>query len=119
MNIKYLGNHSQRISNIRDLRAGEIYVIGRGRDAFIAFVMPAKSRLVEDSYNLTKIPVYEARLKSCGQEIDTEQVRTDNVHVDEFLDVEVMGIFSPTRGSKLRSTIEQKLGVLETQKKGV
>ncbi len=114
MNTAYLGNHSQRLTHLTELREGEMYVIGRGKDAFIAFVMPGKEKTKrdEDSYTFKKITVYEARLKSCGQEIDAEQIKTADVQVDEFLDVEVMGVFSPTRGSQLRKTIEQKLGVL-------
>ncbi|HJX50825.1 MAG TPA: hypothetical protein VJ438_05170 [Candidatus Nanoarchaeia archaeon] len=122
MNIKYLGNHAKRISHIRELTEGEMYVVGRGRDAFIAFVMPEEkkiNRIREDSYTFVQIPVYEASLKHCGQEIESEQVDIDDVHIDEFLDVELMGVFRPTPGSKLRKTIEEKFAekrvVAETQ----
>jgi len=114
MNIKYLGNHAERISHLTELREGEIYVVGRGRDAFIAFVMPRngqRDKISPGSYTFSKIPIYEARLKSCGKEIDSEKTMTDDVHVDEFLDVEVMGVFRPTQESKLRKIIEERLGL--------
>jgi len=118
MNIKYLGNHAERISHLTEMREGEIYVVGRGKDAFIGFVMPSQSvaRLSEEDLYLQNILVYEARLRNCGTEIEEERVVKEKLlHITDFIDVQHMGVFRPTQVSKLRKTIAEKLEAQKTE----
>ncbi|RLG12604.1 hypothetical protein DRN73_01965 [Candidatus Pacearchaeota archaeon] len=118
MNIEYLGNHSERIKDLSQIQEREIYVVGRGKDAFIGFRTPEEMEKPQGgTLILYHIDLYEARLRDNGEEIASEKVKRDSeLPLDNFLDVEVMGLFKPRQESRLRKIIEEKLGI--NQKRG-
>lgn len=118
-NIKYLGNHAERLRSLSELLEGEIYVVGRGTDAFKAFRMPNRDHIrgnYPESFLIKDISIYEAQLRECGKEIEDDRVQEGSeVHLDNFIDIPYTGVFRPTQGSKLMEVIVEKLGVSEQE----
>jgi hypothetical protein len=133
MNIQYLGNHAERLTDLEQLNTqGEIYVVGRSRDAFIAFRLPQKERVkrkfitlktsgeedrVEcDEMIISGVQIYEAILYPDGSEIqEGYEKRNRGLVIDKPMDIHHMGVFRPTEGSKLRKILEEKLPIEELE----
>lgn len=113
MNIQYLGNHAERLKDISQINTpGEIYVVGRDKDAFIAFRLPYDDKKIlksDDELIVKNIKAYEAVLDNTGNEIMDERTRDSQIVIDGFIDIEHMGVFRPTKGSRLRKILEEKL----------
>ncbi len=119
INVEYLDNHAERLKSISDLHEGELYVVGRDIDAFLAFRMPRKDQIDRKGYKeddpnrsitINGIDRYEAILRGEGHELEEERVQENSsLHLDEFMDFKHMGVFRPTEKSRLRKTIEEGL----------
>lgn len=112
VNIKYLGNHAKRLASVSELKEGELYVIGRGADAFFGFRMPPEEEVTrgEDDVYMQDIKTYVATLRECGKEIESEKTDEERLlHITDFVDADILGIFNPSEGSRLRKVLEDNL----------
>ena len=112
-NAEYLGNHAIQLSGVSDLRYGQFYAVGRGKYAFLGFRMPGKDQVDrkgrDDAITLSGIAIYEASLDDDGKLVDQRVQRNSSLHLDDFLDVQHLGVFEPTENSELRDTIQRGL----------
>ena len=110
--IEYMGNHAERLEHASELQYGELYVIGRGSKGFLGFRMPGEKQVErsdEGSVNLKGVVLYEAALDEKKELVDQRVEKNSSLHIDEFMDFEIMGVLRPTEGSRLRRTLEKGL----------
>jgi len=109
MNInigKYLVENGEQIKDFSQLKPGEFYALGWGKDGYKAFEMPSSSKTQRNNGSLTlrDIIIYQKPCKNS----DAERVR-GTIQLDELIHLELTGLVELNQDNEMRKNIKKGL----------
>ena len=103
----YLLENGERITNPSQLVEGEIYAIGSGKEGYRGFVM-RKDKLGVDNFGDPELRIMTYHVPS---RVDKGEIEISKIVFDPIT-MKYLGVISVNRGSEMRKSIEEGLGIV-------